>query len=177
MGPEMETPPKRPGGRSGRGGSEREEGWQPDLSLGLCLSPQRRLCWMNLAEHPPPLQPGELRGQRGHRGAQIPVLLSHPGQSPGGPKGQIFRTAAGQAAAAPQGECFSPKMGSIPRAPAAPPRREALDLQVEICAAPFAARAAAWVLTPGLSGFWEAAQTRGCQVLTGMRWSRGQDTG
>lgn len=69
---------------------------------------------MNLAEHPPPLQPGELRGQRGHRGAQIPVLLSHPGQSPGGPKGQIFRTAAGQAAAAPQGECFSPKNGIYP---------------------------------------------------------------
>lgn len=69
---------------------------------------------MNLAEHPPPLQPGELWGQRGHRRAQIPVLLSHPGQSPGGPKGQIFRRAAGQAAAAPQGECFSPKKGIYP---------------------------------------------------------------
>ncbi|XP_059723794.1 bladder cancer associated transcript 1 isoform X1 [Haemorhous mexicanus] len=59
-----------------------EEGWQPDLSLGLCLSPQRRLCRVNLAEHPP----GELRGQRGHRGAAAPA----PGRVPWWPEKSDF---------------------------------------------------------------------------------------
>lgn len=60
---------------------------------------------MNLAGHPPPLRPGELRGQRGFSSRSCSA-------SPGGPKSPIFKPAAGQAA--PRGECSSLKMGFIP---------------------------------------------------------------
>lgn len=41
--------PEKAAGEGSSGGSEREAGLQPDLSLALCLSRQRRVCWMHLS--------------------------------------------------------------------------------------------------------------------------------